>query len=120
MTACTYRRNLLWQVDILGELHLALLQWALEVRLANGVASIRLLVDECNQAVFDLEVHLEALANLLLEVACCLDAELLATIMCVSKAYRSCGMAKPSFKQLGDPTYAYQELHTASVGWGSD
>lgn len=69
MEICTYRRNLPGQIDILGQAQLALLQRALEIRLLNRVARIALLVDQGDQAVLDLQVHLRALANLLLEVA---------------------------------------------------
>jgi hypothetical protein len=74
-----YRRNFPWDVDVLGESHLALVERALEVCLADGVASICLLVDQGDQAVLDLQVHFEALLNLLLEVTRGLDGELLAT-----------------------------------------
>jgi hypothetical protein len=65
----TYRRNLGRQIDVLGQAQLALLQRALEVRLLDGVACIALLVDQGDEPVLNLQVHLAALANLLLEVA---------------------------------------------------
>lgn len=40
-----YRRDLLGKVDVLGELHLALLQRALQVSLLDRVASVGVLVD---------------------------------------------------------------------------
>ena len=70
----TYRRNLSRQIDVLGHAQLALLQRALEVRLLDGVACIALLVDQGDKPVLDLQVHLAALANLLLEVTRRLDA----------------------------------------------
>ena len=71
--------NLAGQVDVLGEGHLALLERTLEICLANRVAAIGLLVDEGDEAVLDLEMHLEALLNLVLEVTAGLDGESLAT-----------------------------------------
>lgn len=80
----TYRRNLTRQIDILGQAQLALLQWALEVCLLNGVAGITLLIDQSDEPVLDLQVHLAALANLFLEVAGSCDAQLLTTIIDIS------------------------------------
>lgn len=77
--ASTYRRNLPGQADVLGEGHLALVQRALEVCLADGVASVGVLVDEGDEAVLDLQVHREALLDLLLEVTRRLDGERFAT-----------------------------------------
>jgi hypothetical protein len=75
----TYRRNLPGDVDVLGERHLALVERALEVRLANRVAAVGLLVDEGDEPVLDLQVHHEALLDLVLEGARGLDGELLTT-----------------------------------------
>lgn len=84
----TYRRNLGRQIDVLGQAQLALLQRALEVRLLDGVACIAFLVDQGDEPVLDLQVHLAALANLLLEVARRLDAQLLATVVLSVKVLR--------------------------------
>lgn len=79
LCSITYRRNLPGQINILGQAHLALVEGALKVSLLNRVAAICVLVDERDESVLDLEVHLEAFADFLLEVAGSLDAELLAT-----------------------------------------
>jgi hypothetical protein len=76
----TYRRNLPGQINVLCQAHLALLKRALEVSLLDRFATVRILVDECDEAVLDLQVHLETLTNFLLEVASGLDAELLTTM----------------------------------------
>lgn len=81
---CTYGRNLARQFNVLGQAQLALLQRALEVCLLDGVARIALLVDQGDQPVLDLKVHLAALLNLFLEVARGLDAQLLTTVPSVS------------------------------------
>ena len=66
----TYRRNLGRDIDVLGELHLALLQRALQVCLLHGLARVGVLVDESNVlVVLDDEMRLGAILDLLLEVA---------------------------------------------------
>jgi hypothetical protein len=82
----TYRWDLSWQVNILGHAHVALLQRTLEIRLANRVAPVRLLVDERDEPVLDLQVHLEALLDGLVDGAAGLDAELGAAARAVSVA----------------------------------
>ena len=74
--ACTYRRNLPRQLNILSQAELALLQRTLEIRLLNRVARVALLVDQRDQSVLDLEMHLGALADLFLEIARRLDSQL--------------------------------------------
>ena len=82
--ACTYRRNLPRQLNILSQAELALLQRALEIRLLDRVARVALLVDQRDQSVLDLEMHLGALADLFLEIARRLDSQLLSSRMAVS------------------------------------
>ena len=77
--ASTHRRNLPGQIDILGQAHLAFFERAVEISLLNRVAAICVLVDERDEPVLDLEVHLEALADLLFEITCCFNRERLAT-----------------------------------------
>ena len=74
----TYRGDLPGQIDILGQLHLALLQWTLKISLSNRVAAVCLLVDERDETVFDLEMHHEAFTDFFLEVACSGDGKFLA------------------------------------------
>jgi hypothetical protein len=64
----------LGQVHVLGQLHLAFLERAFQVALLDRVAEVGILVDESDEAVFDLQVHLAAL-YLFAEVALCLDRE---------------------------------------------
>jgi hypothetical protein len=80
-TISTYRRNLPRQINILGQAQLALLKWAFQIRLLDRVACIALLVDQGDEAVLDLQVHLRALTDFFFEVARRLDAQLLATIL---------------------------------------
>jgi hypothetical protein len=83
-TTCTYRGDFAGQSDVLGQAQLALLERALEVGLLDRFACIALLVDERDEAVLDLQVHLGSLDNLLLEVAAGLDAESLTAMDMVS------------------------------------
>jgi hypothetical protein len=71
-----YRWDLHRQINVLGNAVIALLKRALQVRLANRVAPVGLLVDERDKAVLDRQVHLEALFDLLLDVAAGHDVEL--------------------------------------------
>ena len=70
----TYRWNLAGQINVLGQAHLALLERAFQVRLANRLTQVRGLVNQSDQAVFDLEMHITTL-NLIFEVPLCLDRE---------------------------------------------
>lgn len=74
-----HRRNLPGQIDVLGQAHLAFLERAVKVSLLDSLTSICVLVDERDDAILDLKVHGETLANFLLEVARGLDAKCLAT-----------------------------------------
>lgn len=85
----TYWGDLPGQIDILCQLHLALLERTLEISLADRFAAIRLLVDERNEAVFNLKVHLETLADFLLEVAGGGNREFLASMVIVLAGTRS-------------------------------
>ena len=67
------------QVNIFGERHLAFLQWALEVHINDLFAKISLLLDESDQAIFDLQKDVGALFNLLLESALGFDGKGFAT-----------------------------------------
>jgi hypothetical protein len=98
-----YRRDLPGDVDVLGERHLSLVERALEVRFANRVAAVGFLVNEGDEPVLDLQVHLEALLDLVLEGARGLDRELLST-------------TNVSFVR-DTKAYSYAK-RTASAGWG--
>jgi len=69
------RRYLTRQVDILGQFQLALVKWALQIHLLNLITQVRFLVDEGDEAVFDLKVDLRAFLDVLGEVAFCGDGE---------------------------------------------
>jgi hypothetical protein len=74
-----YWRDLLGKVDVLGELHLALLERALQVCLLHRLARVGILVNQGNQVVIsDRKVHLGALLDILVEFALGRDAECLA------------------------------------------
>lgn len=74
-----YRRNLLGDIDVLGQLHLALLDRTCHVGFLDRFAEVGFLVDERDEAVFDLEVHLRAFVDRFLELARGRDAEGLST-----------------------------------------
>jgi hypothetical protein len=69
------RRDLSWQIDILGQTHLALFQGAFEVAFLDGFAPVGVLVDQSDEPVFNLEVHFESLADFLREGAAGFDRE---------------------------------------------
>lgn len=75
-----YRRDLGRQVNILRNLHLASLQRALEVDVANLLAQIRLSANKSDKAVLDSQQDVGALLDPLLDLALCVDDQLLATI----------------------------------------
>ncbi len=68
-----YRRDLPGKIDVFCQIHLALLERAVEISFSDSITAICLLVDQGDEAVFDLKVHREAFFDLVLEVAFCLD-----------------------------------------------
>jgi hypothetical protein len=68
-------RDLLRQLDVLGQGQLALLERALEVDFSDGVAQVGGLPDDGDQAVLDGQVHLGAVFDLRGEVAAGDDGE---------------------------------------------
>lgn len=54
----THRRDLIWQIDILGQAHLSLLQWALQVHILDRIAQVCRLPNDGDKAVFDLKMNL--------------------------------------------------------------
>jgi hypothetical protein len=72
--------NLLGELDVLGQRGLALLDRALEVDVLDGIAEVGSLLDDGNQAILDLQVHLGAVFDVLREVAAGSDAEDLAAV----------------------------------------
>lgn len=81
MTIQTYGRNLLGKFNILGQAHWALLERALQVDILDVLAKVRLLIDDTDQAVLDLQVDLCALLDVFVEDTRCLDRESGATVM---------------------------------------
>lgn len=75
----TYGRNLVGQLHVLDQRHRALLQRALEIDILDIVAQVCLLVDDADQAVLDLQVHLGAFFDIFAEQTARLDRERLAT-----------------------------------------
>jgi hypothetical protein len=73
-------RDLLGELDVLGQGELALLERALEVDVLDLSAEVGVLPDDGDQAVLDLQVHLGAIFNVLREVTASDDAEGLATV----------------------------------------
>lgn len=72
-------RDLLGQLDVLGQGELALLEWALKVDVLDLVAKVGSLPDDGDQAVLDLQVHLGAVFDIFRQVAAGGDAEGCAT-----------------------------------------
>lgn len=76
------RRNLLRQVNLLGQLRVALLERAVEIHVLDLIAQIRFLIYERYQAVFDLQVDFGASSDVFLEGAGGDDGEGFATTFC--------------------------------------
>jgi hypothetical protein len=72
--------NLLRQIHLLLQRRLALLDWALQVDILDSVTEIGGLLDDGDEAVLDLQVHLGALCDVLAEGARCSNGQLLATV----------------------------------------
>lgn len=68
-TTGTYRRYLLGDIDVLGQRHFALLDRARQICLLHRLAQIRFLVDQSNESIFDLKVHLGALVDRVFQLA---------------------------------------------------
>jgi hypothetical protein len=73
-------RDLLGELDILGQGELALLERALEVDFLDLAAEVGGLPDDGDQAVLDLQVHLGAIFDVFGEVTASDDAEGLTTV----------------------------------------
>lgn len=73
-------RDLLRQLDVLGQGQLALLERALEVDVLDLAAEVGVLPDDGDQAVLDLQMHLGAVFDVFCEVAASDDAEGLAAV----------------------------------------
>lgn len=69
------RRDLLGQIDALGQLEFALLQWALEFKILDILAKISGHADDGDQTVFDLQVNLCTVLDVFLEIAGCDDVQ---------------------------------------------
>ena len=63
------RRDLLGQLDVLLEREVALLQRALEVDVLDRVAEVGRVLEDGDEAVFDLQVHFGALGDVLVQGA---------------------------------------------------
>ncbi len=75
-----YGWDLLWQLDILRNRNAACLDRALQIDIWNLLAQIRLLVDQSNQSIFDLQKHLGPLLDVLAQRAHSFDRECLPTM----------------------------------------
>ena len=73
-------RDLLGELDVLGQGGLALLERALEVDVLDLAAEVGVLPNDGDQAVLDLQVHLGAIFDVFREVTASDDAEGLATV----------------------------------------
>lgn len=80
MRYSTYRRNLLWNLNLLNKL-LVSIQRTGKVRITlKLLTQICLHIYQSNQTVFDLEMYLGSLFNGFMEYAFCFDGEDLATV----------------------------------------
>jgi len=77
-------RNLLWKIDVLRQSHLALLEWAGEVDVLNGIAKIGGLSDDRDKTILDRQVDFGALLYVLAEVARGSNAEGVAAVDAIS------------------------------------
>ena len=73
-------RDLLGELDVLGQGELALLKRAFEVDVLDLAAEVGILPDDGDQAVLDLQVHLGAIFDVFREVTASDDAEGLAAV----------------------------------------
>lgn len=73
-------RDLLGELDVLGQGELALLKRAFEVDVLDLAAEVGILPDDGDQAVLDLQVHLGAIFDVFGEVTASDDAESLAAV----------------------------------------
>lgn len=79
---------MLRQFNLFDQGHLALFQWALEVNINDLFAKISLLLDESDQAIFDLQEHISPLLNLLADGPLGLYGKGFATTSCQSQGSR--------------------------------
>ena len=76
----TYGRNLLWQRDILRNCDLALLDRTLQVHIRDLLTQIGLCVDQTNQAILDLDVHVCAFLHICEKCSYSFDGEVSSTV----------------------------------------
>lgn len=79
-TSLTHRRDLGGKLNGLGDAQDAFFNGTLEVDILNLLAEVRLRADKADEAVLDLQQHVGALLDGLLDGARSLDDELLATV----------------------------------------
>lgn len=77
------RRNLLRELNILGQAHGTLLERTLQVHVLDVLAEIGFLVDDANETILDLKVHFGAFFDVLGEDTRSLDCESGATGTCL-------------------------------------
>lgn len=75
----TYRWDLIGQINLLGQGHGTLLQRALEIDILDLLTQIDLLLQQGNQAPFNLQEHRSALLDGIAQGTFCFDGEGLAT-----------------------------------------
>lgn len=76
----TYGWDFLGQVDLLDDGNPALFDGALEIDVLDLLAEIRLGIDQTDVSIFDLEIHICALLDLVLHRASCCDVKCCAPI----------------------------------------
>lgn len=75
----TYRWNLLWNLNILRNLRQAILERAFQIYILDLLAEICALIDESDQAIFNLQVNICALQDIFGKGANGFDREGLST-----------------------------------------
>src|SRR5690242_14036235 len=65
----TYRRNLLWQIDLLGQGHFTWFQRTFKIHIDELFTEIGCLPEKSDQAIFDLQKHISTILDLFMQGA---------------------------------------------------
>lgn len=108
-----YRRDLLGQIHLLLQNHLALLQWALEIHVLDLVTEIDCLLDQGDETPFDNQVDGSTLLNGIVQKTAGPDGQGLTTS---EKEYKSVsGVLRSIWRFDEGPTYALGGLGSRST-----
>lgn len=76
----THRRNLFWQIDLLGQCHVTWSQRTFKFYVDELFTEIGCLPDKSDQAIFDLQKHISTILDLFTQGARGRDGKSFATI----------------------------------------